>query len=108
MPPGPTLDRGGETRRARATWWTVTLINAGPGRSRRASAHPPLSRAASPAPLARETVGGKRLTFSRSSYIIAAIDRVVHHSVILDLMQVRSFRVQQATGQHVQEPPARS
>ena len=39
---------------------------------------------------------------------IAAIDRVVHHSVILDLMQVRSFRVQQATGQHVQEAPARS
>jgi len=30
---------------------------------------------------------------------VAAIDRVVHHSVILDLMQVRSFRVQQATGQ---------
>jgi DNA replication protein DnaC len=39
---------------------------------------------------------------------VAAIDRVVHHSVILDLMQVRSFRVQQATGQHVQEMPARS
>ncbi len=39
---------------------------------------------------------------------VAAIDRVVHHSVILDLMQVRSFRVQQATGQQVQEPPARS
>ncbi len=30
---------------------------------------------------------------------MAAIDRVVHHSVILDMMQVRSFRVQQATGQ---------
>jgi DNA replication protein DnaC len=39
---------------------------------------------------------------------VAAIDRVVHHSVILDLMQVRSFRIQQATGQHEQEPPARS
>jgi len=39
---------------------------------------------------------------------VAAIDRVVHHSVILDLMQVRSFRVQQATGQQVQEMPARS
>ena len=39
---------------------------------------------------------------------VAAIDRVVHHSVILDLMQVRSFRVQQATGQQMQEPPARS
>ncbi len=39
---------------------------------------------------------------------VAAIDRVVHHSVILDLMQVRSFRIQQATGQHAPEPPARS
>jgi len=39
---------------------------------------------------------------------VAAIDRVVHHSVILDLMQVRSFRVQQATGQHVPEVTARS
>ena len=39
---------------------------------------------------------------------IAAIDRVVHHSVILDLMQVRSFRIQQATGQHESEPPVRS
>jgi len=39
---------------------------------------------------------------------VAAIDRVVHHSVILDLMQVRSFRVQQATGQHVPETTARS
>src|SRR5260221_12522421 len=56
MPPGPTLDRGGETRRARATWWTMTLINAGPGRSRRASAPPPPSRAASPAPLACRNV----------------------------------------------------
>ena len=39
---------------------------------------------------------------------VAAIDRVVHHSVILDLMQVRSFRVQQATGQHLPEATARS
>jgi DNA replication protein DnaC len=39
---------------------------------------------------------------------VAAIDRVVHHSVILDLMQVRNFRIQQATGQHEQELPARS
>jgi DNA replication protein DnaC len=39
---------------------------------------------------------------------VAAIDRVVHHSVILDLMQVRSFRIQQAAGQHEQELPARS
>ncbi len=34
---------------------------------------------------------------------VAAIDRVVHHSVLLDLMQVRSFRVQQATGQPAPE-----
>jgi len=39
---------------------------------------------------------------------VAAIDRVVHHSVILDLMQVRSFRMQQATGQQTPEPPAHS
>lgn len=39
---------------------------------------------------------------------VAAIDRVVHHSVILDLMQVRSFRIQQATGQHKPEPPTHS
>jgi hypothetical protein len=30
---------------------------------------------------------------------MTVIDRVVHNSVILDLMQMRSFRVQQATGQ---------
>ena len=79
------------------------LINAGPGRSRRASAHPPLSRAASPAPLARETVGGKRLTFSRSSYIMAAIDRVVHHSVILDMMSEESYRAEVANQHHLSE-----
>jgi len=39
---------------------------------------------------------------------VAAIDRVVHHSVILDLMQVRSFRVQQATGQQTPEGVERS
>ena len=39
---------------------------------------------------------------------VAAIDRVVHHSVMLDLMQVCSFRIQQATGQHAPEPTARS
>jgi DNA replication protein DnaC len=39
---------------------------------------------------------------------VAAIDRVVHHSVILDLMQVRSFRIQQATGQRVPEAAAPS
>ena len=41
MPPGPTLDRGGQTRRARATCWLQRFINAGPGRSRRATlTHP--------------------------------------------------------------------
>jgi DNA replication protein DnaC len=39
---------------------------------------------------------------------VAAIDRVVHHSVILDLMQVRSFRVQQATDQQAPEVVERS
>jgi DNA replication protein DnaC len=39
---------------------------------------------------------------------VAAIDRVVHHSVILDMMQVHSFRVQQATDHHMQEADARS
>src|SRR6266699_4378396 len=44
-----------------------------------ALAHPPLSRAASPALLARETVGGKRLTFSRSSYIISRPESSMQH-----------------------------
>ena len=35
------------------------------------------------------------------SYIIAAIDRVVHHSVILDMMEVDSYRAQQANQQHL-------
>ena len=39
---------------------------------------------------------GKRLTISRSSYIIAAIERVVHHSVILDMMGVVSYRAEAA------------
>ena len=39
---------------------------------------------------------------------VAAIDRVVHHSVILDMMHVRSFRVQQATGQQAPEAKGRS
>jgi len=39
----------------------------------------------------------------RSSYIIAAVDRVVHHCVILDLMAVDSYRVQQASAQHASE-----
>jgi DNA replication protein DnaC len=38
----------------------------------------------------------------------AAIDRVVHHSVLLDMMQVHSFRVQQAAGQEAPEGHARS
>jgi IstB-like ATP binding protein len=33
----------------------------------------------------------------RSSYIMAAIDRVIHHCVILDLMAVDSYRAHQAT-----------
>jgi len=39
---------------------------------------------------------------------VAAIDRVVHHSVILDMMHVFSFRVQQATGQQAPEANGRS
>lgn len=35
---------------------------------------------------------------------VAAIDRVVHHSVILDLMQVPSYRVQHATREQALEP----
>jgi hypothetical protein len=62
MPRESTLDTGGETRRARATWRLQRFINAGPGRSRRDSAHPPVSRAASPALLAYENVGVKGLT----------------------------------------------
>ncbi len=31
------------------------------------------------------------------SYIIAAIDRVVHHSVILDMMGVESYRAKEAS-----------
>jgi len=39
---------------------------------------------------------GRGLTFSKSSYIMAAIDRVVHHSVILDMMGVESYRAKEA------------
>ena len=35
------------------------------------------------------------------SYIIAAIDRVVHHSVILDMIEVDSYRAKQANQQHL-------
>lgn len=38
---------------------------------------------------------------------LAAIDRVVHHAVILDLMQVDSYRAQAATA-HQQRPPRSS
>ncbi len=34
---------------------------------------------------------------------MAAIDRVIHHCVILDMMAVESYRAQQANHQHV--PP---
>ena len=37
----------------------------------------------------------------RSSYIMAAIDRLVHHSVILDMMSVESYRAQEASQQHL-------
>ena len=33
---------------------------------------------------------------------LAAVDRVVHHSVILDLMGMESYRAQEATAQHTQ------
>ena len=39
----------------------------------------------------------------RSSYIMAAIDRVIHHCVILDMMTVESYRAQQANHQQLQE-----
>jgi len=37
---------------------------------------------------------------------LAAIDRVVHHSVILDLMGLDSYRAQEATAQHAAPGPA--
>jgi hypothetical protein len=42
---------------------------------------------------------------------MAAIDRVVHHSVILDLMSMDSYRAKEAADQHspppvAPEPPA--
>jgi len=37
---------------------------------------------------------------------MAAIDRVVHHSVVLDLMPVESFRAQTAVEQQRQHHPA--
>ncbi len=35
---------------------------------------------------------------------MAAIDRVVHHSVILDLMSMDSYRAREATLQHTPPP----
>src|SRR2546421_5970399 len=35
---------------------------------------------------------------------LAAIDRVVHHSVILDLMGVQSYRAKEANQQHLRQP----
>jgi len=37
---------------------------------------------------------------------LAAIDRVVHHSVILDMMSVESYRAEVANQQHFSEEPA--
>jgi len=36
---------------------------------------------------------------------MAAIDRVVHHSVILDLMGMDSYRAREAADQHPPPPP---
>ena len=50
--------------------------------------------------------------FKNPMTTMAAIDRVVHHSVILDMMEVKSYRAKEATHQHlresadVSEPPA--
>jgi len=35
---------------------------------------------------------------------MAAIDRVVHHSVILDLMGMDSYRAREAANQHTPQP----
>ena len=56
MPPGPTLDGVGRLAE-RERPGTVTLINAEPRSLSARSAHPPQSRAASSAPLARRNVG---------------------------------------------------
>jgi DNA replication protein DnaC len=39
---------------------------------------------------------------------LAAIDRVVHHSVILDMMGVDSYRVREANQQHLPQSEERS
>ena len=43
----------------------------------------------------KKTVGP--FDIPKSSYIMAAIDRVVHHSVILDMMGVESYRAKEAS-----------
>ena len=40
--------------------------------------------------------------FKDAMTTLAAIDRVVHHSVILDLMGLESYRAKEATQQHLQ------
>lgn len=45
----------------------------------------------------------KEVDITRSSYIMAAIDRVVHHSVILDMMEVQSYRATEANHQHLHQ-----
>ncbi len=42
--------------------------------------------------------------FKNPMTTLAAIDRVVHHAVILDLLQVDSYRAQMATAQHHRPP----
>ena len=46
--------------------------------------------------------------FKNPMTTVAAIDRVVHHSVILDLMALESYRVKAATTQRQLESPAES
>jgi hypothetical protein len=38
----------------------------------------------------------KELTLQGSSYIMAALDRVIHHSVILDMMKLESYQARTA------------
>ncbi len=57
MPPGPTLDGVGRLGTSESDRGTVALINAEPRSLSARSAHPPKSRAASPALLAHRNVG---------------------------------------------------
>ena len=61
MPPGLTLDWVGRLAERERPGLQKQFINAGPGRSRRASAHPPLSRAASPASPGSQDLGVGRM-----------------------------------------------